>query len=69
MRVFRVRILNHINRRIHLPPALSLTGAERNATETEHHERIREYLGYRLFDPGRETSWKSTCVRGSHREL
>jgi TnpA family transposase len=45
-----VRILNHLNRQIHLPPALSLTGAERNATETEHHERIREYLGYQLFD-------------------
>src|SRR6516165_8987072 len=45
-----VRILNHISRQIHLPPALSLTGAERNATETEHHERIREYLGYHLFD-------------------
>jgi TnpA family transposase len=47
-----VRILNHVNRQIHLPPALSLTGAERNATETEHHERLREYLGYRLFDAG-----------------
>ena len=45
-----VRILNHISRQIYLPPALSLAGAERNATEAEYHERIREYLGYHLFD-------------------
>jgi hypothetical protein len=41
-----VRILNHINRQLQLPPALSLQAPERNATETEHRERIREHLGY-----------------------
>jgi hypothetical protein len=50
-----VRILNHINRQIQLPPALSLRAPERNATETEHRERIREHLGYQTFDAAAQT--------------
>lgn len=50
-----VRILNHINRQLQLPPALSLQAPERNATETEHRERIREHLGYQTFDAAAQT--------------
>jgi len=45
-----VRILNHLNRQLGLMPTVSLPAAEREATESSHQQRIREYLGYRTFD-------------------
>jgi TnpA family transposase len=45
-----VRILNHLNRQLGLVPVVSLREAERDATESSHQQRIREYLGYRTFD-------------------
>jgi TnpA family transposase len=45
-----VRILNHLNRQLGLRPTVSLPEAERDATESSHQQRIREYLGYRTFD-------------------
>jgi Domain of unknown function (DUF4158) len=51
-----VRILNHLNRQIPLPPALSVRAPERNATEIEHRERIRAHLGFRTFDAAERTA-------------
>jgi TnpA family transposase len=45
-----VRILNHLNRQLGLVPTVSLPEAERDATESSHQQRLREYLGYRIFD-------------------
>jgi TnpA family transposase len=45
-----VRILNHLNRQLGLMPTVSLPEAEREATESGHQQRIRDYLGYRTFD-------------------
>jgi Domain of unknown function (DUF4158) len=45
-----VRILNHLNRQLGLMPAVSLPEAERDATESSHQQRLREYCGYRTFD-------------------
>jgi hypothetical protein len=45
-----VRILNHLNRQLRLMPTVSLPEAERDATESSHQQRLREYLGYRTFD-------------------
>jgi TnpA family transposase len=45
-----VRILNHVNRQLGLTPLVSLPEAERDATESSHQQRLREYLGYRTFD-------------------
>jgi hypothetical protein len=45
-----VRILNHLNRQLGLVPIVSLAEAERDATESGHQQRLREYLGYRTFD-------------------
>jgi TnpA family transposase len=45
-----VRILNHLNRQLGLTPTVSLPEAERDATESSHQQRLREYFGYRTFD-------------------
>jgi TnpA family transposase len=45
-----VRVLNHINRQLGLMPTVSLPEAERDATESSHQQRLRDYLGYRSFD-------------------
>lgn len=45
-----VRILNHLNRQLGLMPSVSLPEAERDATESSHQQRLREYFGYRTFD-------------------
>src|SRR5215472_688699 len=45
-----VRILNHIGRQLGLAPVLSLARSEREATEIEYEQRLRDYLGYRSFD-------------------
>jgi TnpA family transposase len=45
-----VRILNHLNRQLGLMPTVSLPEHEREATESNHQQRLREYLGYRTFD-------------------
>jgi TnpA family transposase len=45
-----VRILNYLNRQLGLMPTVSLPEAEREATESSHQQRLREYLGYRTFD-------------------
>src|SRR5262245_47942601 len=45
-----VRILNHLNRQLGLIPTVSLPEAEREATESSHQQRLREYFGYRTFD-------------------
>jgi TnpA family transposase len=44
-------ILTHLNRQLELPPILFLSGSEREATDSEHQERIRHYLGYHAFTP------------------
>jgi TnpA family transposase len=44
------RILNHLNRQLGLMPTVSLPEAERDATESNHQQRLREYFGYRTFD-------------------
>src|SRR6516164_7071281 len=45
-----VRILNYLNRQLGLMPTVSLPEAEREATESSHEQRLREYFGYRTFD-------------------
>lgn len=45
-----VRIVNHLNRQLGLTPTVSLPEPERDATESSHQQRIREYLGYGTFD-------------------
>jgi hypothetical protein len=45
-----VRILNHLNRQLGLMPTISLPKPERDATESSHQQRLREYFGYRTFD-------------------
>lgn len=45
-----VRILNHLNRQLGLTPLVSLPETERDATESSHQQRLREYFGYRTFD-------------------
>jgi hypothetical protein len=45
-----VRIVNHLNRRLGLLPTVSLPEVERDATESGHQQRLREYLGYHTFD-------------------
>ena len=45
-----VRILNYLNRQLGLMPTVSLPEAEREATESSHQQRLREYFGYRTFD-------------------
>ena len=45
-----VRIVNHLNRQLGLMPTVSLPDVERDATESSHQQRLREYLGYRSFD-------------------
>ncbi len=45
-----VRILNHLNRQLGLSPVPKLAEVEREATETGHQQRIREYLKFRTFD-------------------
>ena len=45
-----VRILNHLNRQLGLMPTVSLPEVERDATESSHQQRLREYFGYRIFD-------------------
>ncbi len=39
-----------VNRQLGLTPLVSLPEAERDATESSHQQRLREYLGYRPFD-------------------
>jgi TnpA family transposase len=46
-------ILTHLNRQLALAPVLFLTETEREATESEHQERIRQYLGHHAFDARR----------------
>jgi TnpA family transposase len=45
-----VRILNHISRQLGLTPVLSLSQSDREATEVEYEQRLRDDLGYRSFD-------------------
>jgi TnpA family transposase len=45
-----VRILNHIGRQLGLAPVLSLGRSDREATQIEYEQRLRDYLGYRGFD-------------------
>jgi hypothetical protein len=45
-----VRILNHVIRQLGLTPMISLPEAERDATESNHQQRLREYFSYRTFD-------------------
>ena len=45
-----VCILNHLGQQLGLPPVLFLEPPEREATETEQARRIRQYLGYKVFD-------------------
>jgi hypothetical protein len=45
-----VRILNHIGRQLGLAPVLSLGRSDREATEIEYEQRLRDYLGYRSFE-------------------
>jgi hypothetical protein len=45
-----VRILTHLSRQLDLPPVLFIAGPDRDATVSEHEQRIRQYLGYQQFD-------------------
>jgi hypothetical protein len=44
------KLLPPLHRQLAFPPVLCLTEAERDATESQHQERLPQYLGYRLFD-------------------
>lgn len=46
-----LQITNHLGRQLELLPVLLLGPSPRPATESEHQQRLRHYLGYRLFDP------------------
>jgi Domain of unknown function (DUF4158) len=55
-----VAITNHLARQLDLPPVLFGEVPERLATETDHLQRIRTYLGWRPFDDearARLTRW------------
>jgi TnpA family transposase len=45
-----VRILTHLGRQLDLPPVLFIAAPDRDATVSEHEQRIRQYLGYQQFD-------------------
>ena len=45
-----VRILNHLNRQLGLQPIPALREPDRDATESGHQQRLREYLNFRTFD-------------------
>jgi len=45
-----VRIVNHLSKQIDLPPTLRLEEPERDTTEYDHQQRIREYLNYHVYD-------------------
>jgi TnpA family transposase len=45
-----VRILTHLSRQLDLPPVLFIAAPDRDATVSEHEQRIRQYLGYQQFD-------------------
>jgi TnpA family transposase len=55
-----VRILTHLSRQLDLPPVLFIAAPDRDATVSEHEQRIRQYLGYQQFDQAlqeRLTRW------------
>jgi TnpA family transposase len=45
-----LRILNHLAAQLQLPPVVVPDPPPREDTELEHQQRIREHLGYRVFD-------------------
>lgn len=45
-----VRIVNYLGRQLGLPPVLFLAAPRREATDLEHERRIRDYLGFQVFD-------------------
>lgn len=47
-------ILTHLNRQLALAPVLFLTDPQREATELDQQERLRQYLGYQQFDARRQ---------------
>jgi Domain of unknown function (DUF4158) len=46
------RIINHLGHQLGLSPVLFVDPPRREATDLDHEWRIREYLGFRPFDPG-----------------
>lgn len=48
--VVPVRIANHLAKQLDLPPVLFVEPSSRPATDHQHHERIRDYLGFKPFD-------------------
>ena len=45
-----VRILSHLANQLGLEPRMFVYAPEREVTQREHQQRIREYLGWRVFD-------------------
>jgi Domain of unknown function (DUF4158) len=64
-----VRILTHLSRQLDLPPVLFIAAPDRDATVSEHEQRIRQYLGYQQFDQAlqeRLTGWlEARATEGS----
>jgi virginiamycin B lyase len=58
-----LRIVNHLARQLALPPVLLLDPAPRPATESEHQQRLRHYLGYQLFGPDTQTTLEQQLTR------
>jgi Domain of unknown function (DUF4158) len=66
-----VRILTHLSRQLDLPPVLFIASPDRDATVSEHEQRIRQYLGYQQFNHAlqeRLTTWSSSVFRVSARK-
>ncbi len=61
-------ILSYLGCQLDLPPVLFLGAPEREATETEQTQRIRRYLGYKLFDEDTRERLEC-CLAGRAGEL
>jgi len=55
-----VRILNHVGRQLGLPPLLSVAPPARPATDVEHEQRIREYLGFSCMRSPITATWTNS---------
>ena len=48
--VISIKIINYLNQQLDLPPMLSVTPPEREATFSEQRRNILEYLGFTKYD-------------------
>ena len=54
-----IRIINYLNNQLELPPSLTITTPERDATFSEQRKNILEYLGFTKYDEQTQNHLKS----------